>query len=159
MYLLLLCFGNTFGIFCSPRLLCNSGCWYAANIEIIIQRDLILPGNIPTVSIRNLDMLGFWIVKKRLVCKWSGFQVRSEIWKPHLELNEIAAIFYDVTTVLFCTETKWKKQTLTTDWFARKNLRQRSNIYNVYFTSNLEVHFHSAPSWPAHNYKHRVLYT
>ena len=33
-----------------------------------------------TVGIWNLDWSGFQMVEKRLVCKWSGFQMGSEIW-------------------------------------------------------------------------------
>ena len=33
-----------------------------------------------TVGIWNTDKSGFWMVEKRLVCKWPGFWMGSEIW-------------------------------------------------------------------------------
>ena len=34
----------------------------------------------------------FGMFKRRLVCKWSGFQMGSEIWKPnHLKSGQTAA--------------------------------------------------------------------
>ena len=45
------------------------------------------------VGIWNLDTFGFGIVKKRLVCKWSIFQMGSKIWKlDHLKSEQMAAI-------------------------------------------------------------------
>ena len=40
-----------------------------------------------TVGIWNLDQSGFWMVEKRLGCKWSRFQMRSEIWNPKIQTN------------------------------------------------------------------------
>ena len=62
---------------------------------------------------------------------------------------------------------------LLTDWFARKNSRRHLYLQCLLLLtrfrfvqllmrkipSNLEVYFHSAPSWPGAQYKHRVLFT
>ena len=41
----------------------------------------------------NPDTSGFRMVKKRLVCKCSGFQMGSEVWKPdHLKNGQLATI-------------------------------------------------------------------
>ena len=36
-----------------------------------------------TVGIWNRDKSGFWMVEKRMGCKWSGFQMGSEVQKPN----------------------------------------------------------------------------
>ena len=42
-----------------------------------------------TVGIWNPTLPGLWMVKKRLVCKWSGFWMGSEIRKPnHLKTDQ-----------------------------------------------------------------------
>ena len=44
-----------------------------------------------TVGIWNLDESGFWKFEKRLGCKWSRFQMGSEIRKPnHLKSEQMA---------------------------------------------------------------------
>ena len=49
--------------------------------------------NSTTVGIWNRDYSGFWMVKKRLGCKRSGFQMGSEIRKPNpLKYGRMAAI-------------------------------------------------------------------
>ena len=45
------------------------------------------------MGIWNLTYFGLWMVQKRLGCKWSGFWMGSEIWKPnHLKSRQMAAI-------------------------------------------------------------------
>ena len=42
-----------------------------------------------TVGIWNPTLSGFWMVQKRLACKWSGFRIGSEIRKPnHLKTDQ-----------------------------------------------------------------------
>ena len=62
------------------------------DLNMYIQQQIFtiwIPYKFDTVGIWNPTLSGFWMVKKRLVCKWSGFWMGSEIRKPnHLKTDQ-----------------------------------------------------------------------